>query len=84
MVKPPQSLERMVSLCCCVKDSRGTVVRINELMRGFRAGTGVRLEGAMDSSGHWMEFWIINSMVLFFLLHKYTLWITGICSIVDL
>lgn len=80
MVKPPQSLERVVRLCCCVKDSGGTVVRINELMRGFRAG----LEAAMDSSGDWMEFWIRNPMVLFFLLHRYTLWITAIGPIVDL
>lgn len=84
VVKPSQSLERMVRLCCRVKYSRGAIVRINKLMRGFGAGTGVRLEVAMDSSWDRMEFWIINSMVLFFLLHKYTLWITGVCSSVDL
>lgn len=84
MVKPSQNLKWMVRLRCRVKDRRGTIVRINKLMRGFGAGTGVRLEVAMDSSWDWMEFWIINSMVLFFLLHKYTLWITGVCSTVDL
>lgn len=47
-------------------------------MRGFGAGTGVCMEVVMGSSWEWMEFWIVNSMVLFFLLQEYPFWIVAV------
>lgn len=50
MVKPSQSLEGMVRVCACVEDRGGTIVRVDKLVGGFRAGAGVRVEVAVGSS----------------------------------
>lgn len=49
-------------------------------MGGFGAGTGVYVEVAVGSSWDWMEFEMVNAMVLFFVLHEYSLWITVVHS----
>lgn len=70
----------MVRVCACVKDRGRTIVRVNKLVGGFGAGTGVWVEVAMVSSWGWMESGMVNSMVIFFPLHKYSLWITALNS----
>lgn len=70
----------MVRVCGRVKDRGGTIVRVNKLVRGFGAGTGVWVEVGMGSSWDLMEFGRVNSMVLFFLVHKYSLWIAAVYS----
>lgn len=81
MVKSSQSLEGMVRVSACLKDRGGTIVRINKLVGGFGAGTGVWVAVvAVRSSWDWMELWMVNSMALLFSLHAYSLWIAAVCS----
>lgn len=70
----------MVRVCGGVEDRGGSVIRVNKLVRGFGAGTGVRVEVGMGSCWDLKELGRVNSMVLFFLLHEYSLWIAAVCS----
>lgn len=63
-----------------MKDRGGTIVRVNKLVGGFGAGTGVWVEVAVGSSCNWMEFGMVNDMVFFFPLHMYSLWIVAVHS----
>lgn len=73
MGKPSQSIEGVVRVCACVKDRGGTIVRVNKVVGRFGAGTGVYVDVAVGSSWGRMEFGMVNAMVLFFLLNKYSL-----------
>lgn len=70
----------MVRVCACVKDRGGTVVWVNKLVGGFRACRGVWVEVAVGSCWDWMEFGMVNDMVLFFPLSEYSLWLTAVHS----
>lgn len=70
----------MVRVCACVKDRGGTIVRVNKLVGGFRAGAGVRVEAVLRSSWNWMEFGMVDATVVFFPLHIGPLWIAAVHS----
>lgn len=70
----------MVRVCACVKDRGGTIVRVNKLVGGFGAGTGIWVEVVVGSSWDWMQFWIADATVLFFTLCGFPLWITAVHS----
>lgn len=72
-MKPSQSIKGVVRVCACMKDRGGTIVRVNKVVGGFWAGTGVYVDVAVGSSWSRMEFGMVNAMVLFFPLNKYSL-----------
>lgn len=63
-----------------MKDRGGTIVRENKLVGGFGAGTGVWVKVAVGSGWDWMEFGMVNAMVLFFPLRENPLWIAAVHS----
>lgn len=68
----------MMRVCACVQDRGGTIVRVNKVVGGLGAGTGVYVKVAVGSSWDRMEFGMVNAMVLFFPLHEYSLWIAAV------
>lgn len=79
-MKPSQSLEGMVRVGGGVEGRGGSIIRVNKLVRGFGAGTGVWVEVGMGPSWDLKELGRVNSVVLFFLLHERSLWIAAVCS----
>lgn len=66
-------------MCACVEDRGGAIVGVNELVGGgFGAGRGVHMEVAAGSSRDRMEFGMVNAVVVFFPIHKYSLWIAAV------
>lgn len=67
-------------VCACVEYRGGTIVRVNKVVGGLGAGTGIHVQVAVGSSWDRMEFGMVNAMVLLFPFHNYSLWITAVHS----
>lgn len=84
MVNSSQSVQGLVGVGTCMESRGRTIVRVGELVRGFGASTGGRVEVVVRSSWSRVVFGMVNATVFFFPLDKCPLWIATISSAASL